>query len=79
MNSDSGVAYIKAWEIGETLQGFGGVGVVISSGDSKFGAGDLVTATWAWPWEVYFILPSSSIRKVCWKKISCEDELLKDE
>ncbi|CAG5127401.1 unnamed protein product [Candidula unifasciata] len=64
MNRDTGVSYLKAWEIGETLSGFGGVGTIVSSGDPNYIPGDLVTAFYHWPWKVYFIISSSSVRKI---------------
>ncbi|BFZ07719.1 hypothetical protein BsWGS_10758 [Bradybaena similaris] len=64
MNEDSGVDYLKAWDIGETLSGFGGIGTVVSSGDPNFLPGDQVTTLYQWPWKVYFVISSSCVRKI---------------
>ena len=64
MNSDSGVEYIKAWQLGETITGLGGVGEVVDSADPNFVPGDLVTPNFEWPWKTFFVFQSSQVRKV---------------
>ncbi|KAH9495029.1 Prostaglandin reductase 2 [Bulinus truncatus] len=64
MNSESGVEYMKAWEVGETIHGVGGIGKVIATADPDFVVGDLVSSTAEWPWQLYFIFPSNGVRKI---------------
>ncbi|XP_005101735.1 prostaglandin reductase 2 [Aplysia californica] len=64
MNEDSGVQYIKAWELGKTVDGLGGVGEVIASADSSFQPGDIVTPNFEWPWELYFVVKANTVRKL---------------
>lgn len=64
MNEESGVEYMKAWDVGKTVQGIGGLGEVISSADPDFQEGELVLPKFEWPWQKYFVTTSSSVRKV---------------
>ena len=54
MNDDTGVDYCKPWVIGETIEGFVGVGKVIQSSHPDFSKGDLVIGGKRWPWKSYF-------------------------
>lgn len=69
MNDDTGVDYMKAWQLGETIQGLGGVGEVIESNDPAFVKGDLVQAVMNWPWIKYFKVKTDDkmipVMKVC--------------
>ena len=56
MNEDTGVHYVGPWQIGETLSGFGGVGVVMASKRLDYIVGDLIQGTMSWPWVLYFVL-----------------------
>lgn len=49
LNEDSGVDYVKAWEIGETLNGMG-VGVVLQSKHKHFQPKDIVQSS-SWPFQ----------------------------
>jgi len=64
LNEDSGVDYVKAYELGKTVMGLGGIGEVVSSASSDFKSNDLVTPNFQWPWQLYFIVKGSEIRKV---------------
>ena len=61
MNDDTGVDYMRAWEIGVTILGLGGVGVVVKSRNTEFQPGDIVQSVMNWPWIVYFKSKPSSI------------------
>ena len=63
LNEDSGVDYVKAYELGKTVMGLGGIGEVVSSASSDFKSNDLVTPNFQWPWQLYFIVKGSEIRK----------------
>ncbi|XP_060553053.1 prostaglandin reductase 2-like [Ruditapes philippinarum] len=54
MNDETGVDYINAWQLGETIQGLGGVGEVIESKDTAFSKGDQVQGVMNWPWIKFF-------------------------
>lgn len=54
MNEDTGVDYMRAWSIGETVLGLGGVGVVVQSKNPDFDVGDVVQSAMNWPWVVFF-------------------------
>lgn len=64
MNEDSGVHYMNAWQLNEPVDGLGGVGVVEVSADPGYVAGDLVSATFLWPWALFFTIESRSVRKL---------------
>lgn len=64
MNEDSGVHYMSAWQLGQGIDGLGGVGKVMSSNDPAFQEGDLVTGTFLWPWTAEFTIVGSNLRKV---------------
>ena len=54
MNDDTGVDYCKPWVIGETIEGFLGVGEVSQSNHPDFTKDDLVLGSKWWPWKTYF-------------------------
>ena len=54
MNDDTGVDYMRAWGIGETVLGLGGVGVVLQSKNTEFKSGDVVHGIMNWPWTTVF-------------------------
>ena len=64
MNEDSGVHYMSAWQLGEPVDGLGGVGEVVSSRDPGFDQGNLVCSTFLWPWAAVFATDSKNLRKV---------------
>ena len=64
MNEDSGVHYMSAWQPGKPVDGLGGVGQVQASSDPDFTSGDLVSATFLWPWAAFFTIDSKNIKKV---------------
>ena len=64
MNPESGVHYMSAWQVGEAVDGLGGVGIVVRSHSARFQTGDFVTSTFLWPWMVYFTYPDSTLLKV---------------
>ncbi|KAL5009238.1 hypothetical protein ScPMuIL_014819 [Solemya velum] len=67
MNDDTGVQYMTAWKIGETIQGLGGVGVIINSQHPDFKGGDIVESSFNWPWILYYTRSqdcNQEIRKV---------------
>lgn len=64
LNADSGVDYVKAYELGTTVMGLGGIGEVVSSADPNFKTKDLVTPNFQWPWQLYFVVRNSTIRKI---------------
>ena len=64
LNDDTGVEYIRPWEIGKTVDGAGGIGEVIVSRDSGFKPGDLIIPNWLWPWKMYFTIQAAEVRKV---------------
>ena len=61
MNDDTGVDYMRAWEIGDTILGLGGVGVVVKSRNTGFQPGDIVQSVMNWPWVVFFKSKPSTI------------------
>lgn len=54
MNEESGVDYMKAWQVGETILGLGGVGQVTESRTPELDKGDLVHGLINWPWIQHF-------------------------
>ncbi|CAL1527801.1 unnamed protein product [Lymnaea stagnalis] len=64
MNANSGVEYMKAWEIGETIHGLGGIGRVTATAAPDFSVGELVGFTFEWPWQLYFTISSQQIQKI---------------
>lgn len=64
MNKDTGVDYIQPLEVGKTVEGFGGIGIVITSKSSSFKEGDIVTMGISWPWQNYVILNDAILQKV---------------
>ena len=64
MNEDSGVQYMSAWQVGQGLDGLGGVGQILASSDASLAQGDLVAASFLWPWKAYFIIDSKLVKKV---------------
>lgn len=64
LNSETGVDYVGPWQIGETADGFGGIGEVVTSNDPEFKPGDLVLSTFLWPWKLYFNIQAASVRKI---------------
>lgn len=65
MNESTGVDYVGPWQIGETIEGFGGVGSVMKSLNPEFVEGDLVCSQYGWPWKEYFVKkPDKSFQKV---------------
>lgn len=51
-NADSGVAYAKSWEIGDTIDA-SGVGTVIESKDNSHCLGDMIYLPMCWPFQNY--------------------------
>ena len=49
-NADSGVAYAKSWQVGESFDG-SGMGIVMESKDDSFRPGDLVHLPMCWPFQ----------------------------
>lgn len=64
MNEDSGVHYIKAYQLNQPVDGLGGVGEIVASADPDYKAGDIVTATFVWPWAQYFTIERAGVRKL---------------
>jgi NADPH-dependent curcumin reductase CurA len=65
MNESTGVDYVGPWLIGETIEGFGGVGAVAKSSNPEYSEGDLVCCQFGWPWSLYFVKkPDTSMQKV---------------
>ena len=62
LNEDSGVEYVKAWEVGQTLDGVG-VGVVVQSSDTAFKRGDIVAGS-MWPFQKFVTFNPSAMLKV---------------
>lgn len=58
MNPSTGVDYMGPWLPGETIEGLGGIGVVIISRHDNFLAGQLVQGVFGWPWTAYFVTSS---------------------
>lgn len=56
MNEDTGVQYLQPFQIGETVVGLMGVGVIIESSVDSFQPGDVVinSSIGGWPWQLYF-------------------------
>ncbi|XP_013381512.1 prostaglandin reductase 2-like [Lingula anatina] len=63
MNEDTGADYLTPWQIGKTIEGLLGMGVVVWSADDSFTEGDLVEGDLGWPWKQYFIYDNNSQRK----------------
>ena len=61
MNEDTGVDYMRAMDIGETVQGLGGVGVVVHTKNPEFIVGNIVHSAMNWPWTVFFNATPSQI------------------
>ncbi|KAK7492276.1 hypothetical protein BaRGS_00016373 [Batillaria attramentaria] len=64
MNEDTGVHYMKAYQLNTPVDGLGGVGEVMASADPKIEVGDIVSATFLWPWASYFTIESTNVRKL---------------
>ena len=54
MDAWSGVMYMDAWPLNQTVEGLAGVGVVIKNTSSAYKQGDIVEAAFGWPWKLYF-------------------------
>lgn len=57
MNEDTGVEYLKPFQIGEVVNGLLGIGVVTESRRDDLKVGDVVVnsiSTGGWPWQLYF-------------------------
>lgn len=55
MNDVTGVDYVTPWQVGDTIEGFGGIGYVVQSSNSDFNEGNLVCSHFGWPWMEYFV------------------------
>lgn len=64
MNEQTGAEYLTPWQIGETVTGLGGVGVIEESVVSEFKKGDIVAASMCWPWMLYFSFPQDQLTKI---------------
>ncbi|KAL8565153.1 hypothetical protein ACOMHN_003940 [Nucella lapillus] len=64
MNEDSGVHYMSAWQLGKSIDGLGGLGEVQASSDPALTSGDLVAATFLWPWTSFFVIDSKHVKKL---------------
>lgn len=65
MNESTGVEYMGPWQIGETIEGFGGIGCVVKSLHPDYNEGNLVCSQFGWPWMEYFVKkPDKSMQKV---------------
>ncbi|KAJ8309265.1 hypothetical protein KUTeg_014139 [Tegillarca granosa] len=74
LNEDSGVDYMKAFEIGDTVAGFGGIGVVIKSSNKTLQKGDMVVSQFGWPWKLYFkTKPDTGVNLIKVDKAQCGD------
>ena len=62
MNEDSGVEYLRSWELNRPCEG-GGVGVVVGSEYKEFEPGDIVE-TFSWPWQTYMKKKGKQLNKV---------------
>ena len=60
MNEDTGVHYMAAWKVGETVLGLGGVGIVTASKNEEFNEGDIVQSLMNWPWITSFTTRTDS-------------------
>ena len=69
MNDDTGVDYMRAWELGATVLGLGGVGEVLESKNKEFCAGDIVHSAMNWPWTIIFKSKPSKTFPI--KKVHC--------
>ncbi|XP_013774041.1 prostaglandin reductase 2-like isoform X1 [Limulus polyphemus] len=64
MNEDTGVHYIHPWNLGQCVEGFGGVGKVEKSNSKRFQEGDIVTMGLNWMWQTYFVSEAAALEKV---------------
>ncbi|KAK3591542.1 hypothetical protein CHS0354_041587 [Potamilus streckersoni] len=55
MNKDTGVHYMQAWQLGETILGLGGIGRVLKSSHPNYIASDLVEIQMNCPWKLFFL------------------------
>lgn len=55
---------MTAWELGQPVDGLGGIGKVMASRDPNFQESDLVCATFLWPWALYFTIAGCKVEKV---------------
>lgn len=62
MNEDTGVDYLKPWQISQTIAGIG-VGAVVDSRHPSFTSGDIVTL-FDWPWQTEAIVEASILQKL---------------
>ncbi|XP_072485268.1 prostaglandin reductase 2 isoform X2 [Notamacropus eugenii] len=62
MNEDTGVDYVKPWQLSEVIDG-GGVGVIEESQHANLTKGDFVTS-FSWPWQTKAILEGNTLEKV---------------
>ena len=49
-NENSGVAYVKSWLIGETIDA-SGTGIILESKDESFKSGDVIHLPLCWPFQ----------------------------
>lgn len=55
MNEETGAHYLPSWQIGETIEGLGGVGLIVESKHERHWVGELVTSgSLKWPWKLFF-------------------------
>jgi len=64
MNSDSGVDYVKAWQLGSTIAG-PGIGMVLESKSETLHKGDFVISSGLeWPWKLYAAVKNCEVEKI---------------
>ena len=67
MNESTGVEYLKPNEVGQTVNGLGGLGEIISTApNSKLTPGKLVVNSNAltWPWKQFFVAEEAGFQEV---------------
>ena len=74
MNEETGVEYLKPWQVNEVIYGLGGIGIIekISFTDTekysqspKLVVGDVVMSKCLnWPWQTHFLVNPDQLEKV---------------
>ena len=70
MNEETGVEYLKPWQINEVIYGLGGIGIIEKipekySQSPKLAVGDIVMdKSLNWPWQTHFLVNPDNLEKV---------------
>ena len=70
MNEETGVEYLKPWQVNEVIYGLGGIGIIEKIPEKytqspRLAVGDIVMdKSLNWPWQTYFLVNPDNLEKV---------------